>query len=452
MLLGCRPALVWYGHSADRRHRVEVIEQHGHQWVRVDGRDGEQYEAIAIDALVLSEDGAHVAYAAKDDGGWFIVRDGHAGRRHDGIGGLLLSHDAARLAYIAEDDGHWRVWLDEEAGSHFDAILDGSLRFSDDGAHLAYAAERGDGAHVIADGEIGPAFDGVSALRFGPTGRLAYVGRRNDMSHVVIDGLEQGPFHGIGELVVGNARHAYAALREPHWVAVVDGDEGPGYRRIDELRLSRDDRLAYVATKDGRQLVVVDGKPISTHQNVPRGSLTFADDGRLAWVGRDADGRARMYIDGTAGPAFDDVEPPVFASQGSRWGYIATRGERSLVVIDGRESIGYDWAGDLVLSHDGRHHAYVVRRGHSEIVVHDRGREAFPKVVVGTLAFDRSGEHWACIIGDPTVKRFFLAIDGRPTQPFDLGELAARATRTSARRDDEVLRRWVAADLERSLP
>jgi hypothetical protein len=152
-----------------------------------------------------------------------------------------------------------------------------------------------------------------------------------------------------------------------------------------------------------------------------------------------------MFLDGVPGPAFDQIDAPVFADR--RWGYLARRGGRAFAIIDGRESVAYDAVSDLIFSRDGHKHAYVARIGATEMVVHHRGRSAFPKVVAGTLAYDARGEHWACIIGDVRTRRFYLAIDGRPRRRFDLGELAAHTTRATSH-DAEVLRRWVAADLE----
>ena len=270
---------------------------------------------------------------------------------------------------------------------------------------------------------------------------------------MVIDGREGRPYDGVGELVVTPFRHAYAALREPHWMAVVDGAEEGGYERVDGLRMSAQGNVAYVARRRDDHWVVHDGTASAHYAHVEPSSLRFAPDGQLSFVARTHQGQTHMVINGALGPAFDAVTPAVFAARGQRWGYIATRGRHAIVVVDGKASIPYGWARELVFSPDGERHAYFARRGPFEMVAASNRRHALERVVVGTLVFDESGQHWACVAGIRRLRRFFLVIDGAATKRFDIGEVVAASARIAPHKraahalDVGLVRRWVAAEL-----
>jgi hypothetical protein len=108
----CKSVVVHYEWSADRRHLVRVIEEGIDQFVERDGRAEPSYRAIGVESLVLSRDGAHLAYPGMTAAGWEVVHDGRRSRPWRGIGELALSEDGRHLAYAALDDEGWRVVRD----------------------------------------------------------------------------------------------------------------------------------------------------------------------------------------------------------------------------------------------------------------------------------------------------------------------------------------------------
>jgi WD40-like Beta Propeller Repeat len=452
LVVGCAPASrMWFGHSADRLHRVDVWDDGNHQWVELDGVRQRRVRSVALGTVALSEHGEHLAYAVETKVGWRLEFDGAAGRHHDAVGDLAMASHGWRVAYAAMDEGVWSVWEAGRAGPGFDAILRDTLTFSPDGRRFAYAARRGKASYVVLDGSEGPAFDGIRSLAFGPTGRLVYVARKPDGAQVVNDGVPGFVYQGIGEVVVGSSRVAYAALGERGWRAVVDGREGPVFRRVDDLRINRQDRLAYVATReDGARQVVVEGVAVATHRAISRRSLQVGPKGRLAFIARD-EGGMHMRLDGEPGPSFEGIENAVFADRGSRWGYVAQRAGRTTVVIDGAPMGSWDWAADLVFSPDGRRYAFAAHVDGRDVVVADGAVRTVAKIVVGTLAFDSQSRRLGYVIGDPQTRRFHFAADGLASRPFILGELVAAAAvdPDQLRSDPEIMRRWVVAELER---
>jgi hypothetical protein len=460
VLAGCaaRP-LVWFGMSADRRHRVEVVARGDQQFVRFDRLASPDYLAVGVSGLVIGGDGAHLAYPAQLADGWAVVVDGKRGQAWDGIASVVLDRSGQHHAYAAQRGPAWQVVRDGEVGPAFDGLLAGSLVFGADG-RLAYAGERAGQSHVVVGSEIGPAFSAVGKLAFSADGEsFGYQGRRGDAAFAVVNGVEFGPFEAIEEVSLSPARgrSALVVRRDGGWHAVVDGAEGPAFDRISAVVWSPDGkRWAYAAKRGKDELVVLDGVELGPYQAVAPESLRFDESGlRFAFVASRA-GKPRMVLDGDEGPAFDEVGAPVFAP--GVLGYVGRLEGTSRVVLDGTPGPAYPAISDLVFSRDGKRSAYVVREAGRQAVVHPDGKSPFDVFVEGTLAFGPDGRHWGCVAGNATTRKLFFAVDGLFLQLVDGEELAATAAALSpaqrlARPPDAViLRRWVEAELAKYNP
>src|SRR5687767_6803625 len=117
----CQTFVVHYEWSADRRHRVRVIERGFEQHVERDGSAEPAYRAIGVESVVLSEDGAHLAYPGLAAGGWEVVFDGRRGGAWKGIGEIALGGD--HLAYAALDERGWRIVRDGVLGPIVEAVM-----------------------------------------------------------------------------------------------------------------------------------------------------------------------------------------------------------------------------------------------------------------------------------------------------------------------------------------
>ncbi|MFH2006122.1 MAG: hypothetical protein ABI333_06015 [bacterium] len=450
----CGP-VVWYGHSPDRRHRVRVLDILGEQRVHWDGRPGGRYRSIGVDALTFSPDSRRLAFPAECQCGrhWFVVLDGREGRCWHGIGEILFSPDSRRLAYAAQRGKKWTVVRDGRPDPAVDAVLRKTLRWSPDSRRLAYAAQLGKTRHVVVDGRVGPGFQRIAQLRL--RGRsVAYLGQRGRFSHVVLDGVVGPPFDQVKELTLRPGARggiAYFARRRGSWFALVDRSVSASYEGVAGMTFSQDGRhVAYAARVGMRAQVVLDGVPQPLFDGIRFQTLTFSTSGELLYIARQGK-QYRVVRGGRPGPLYDAIEPPV--ARGVRWGYTARRDDRHCVVLNGRVAEGgirARWVGDLVLSRDGGRHAYIVHRGERMSVVHGRQVSTYDVVVLGTLQLSRDGRHWACLAGDAKRKRLFVAVDGQRRIPFDTKELTAALFQRNRPPRSELLRRWVAAELERA--
>lgn len=443
---------IWSGRDPGRQHLVELVAQGDEQRLRVDGRDHPATDGVGLDALAFDPTGAHVAYPVRRGARWAVVHDGVAGPADwDGVGEVVLSPDGRRVVFAAERDGAWTVVADGQPGPPFDAVLARTLRFDGRGAQVAWAGQRGGAVHVVRDGVVGPAFVGVSRLDFGADGRLVYVGRRGGRVCLVDDGVESAPVDAVAEVALpprGGAP-AWIAASAGGARAVVGGTAGPLHDQVAGLRFTPDGAGVAYAAREGAAAFVVDrGRAGPRFDGVRYETLTFGPDGAPLYVAR----RNRAYVvvaGADVGPPFDWIERPVASAR--RWGYVARRGDRHVVVLDGRPRHRARRAAEvseLTLAAAGDAYAFVVRHGPRAFVVKDGRRAAtLDAQVPGTLVLTPDGRHWACLAGAAATKEWFVTLDGRARRPLDLAELADRTQAGPFEAPTDLLRGWVSAEL-----
>jgi hypothetical protein len=457
---------LWRGKTADRRHRVEVVELAGRQSVRIDDHEGVAFEAVAPGSLTFSSDGRHVAYAARQQGAWHVVRDGRVGPAWDAVSEVVLSPVGDGLVYGAERAGRRFVVRGERPTPAFDGLLSGTLRFSEDGSHLAYVAADAGTSKVVIDETVGPAVDGVGELQISRDGaHVAYAARLSGRGFVVFDGATSGPWDAVAELVLGQrGRLAYIARsRGALWVASSRLDaaglvESGPYQAASGLALSTDEQdVAWVSRLGEQDVVVIDGQPAAErYASIVATSLVFRPKQReVAFVAGDGGGRFRVRIGDTLGAPFEEIEGAAisFSADGRRAGYTGRRGSQFVVVLDGVEQPSESWAGRPVFDAQGTRSAYVARRQDRSSVIVDGKSHEFDVAIEGTLAFSKDGRHWSCLVGSALDHSFHFVVDGRRRSQLDFEELISAAQALSigdvARgRADDILRSWAAAEAE----
>jgi Tol biopolymer transport system component len=135
---------------------------------------------------------------------------------------------------------------------------------------------------------------------------------------------------------------------------VIDGKEGPVVGRVERHVLNGvlwscdSQHLAYVASQDGTQWVVVDGVAGPKYRWVS--GLEFSPDGKhLVYIACTSGDTYKYMVvrDGQAGPVFDKIETPwhdqrLFGPDGRHIAYKVTRGGTHAVVLDDQVGPEYD--------------------------------------------------------------------------------------------------------------
>ncbi|HEX3760748.1 MAG TPA: hypothetical protein VHW23_18665 [Kofleriaceae bacterium] len=443
---GCAPTVIWSGHSADRRHSFEVVQEADHQRVIVDGARRAAYTRVA--AWSLQSAGSRIVHAARLGRDWIVVDAGRPSPRWDGIGELAVSGE--HTAYAAERAGRWQVAVDGATGPAWDAVLAGTLQFSPTGAHLVYAARDAAGVHVVVDGAIGPAYDGVAHLVFSDDGaHVGYVARAGDGATVIVDGQPAPRHREVARLRLLGARPVYAARDAAGW-RVVAAAASPPYREVRAL-VTAGGHAAWIARDDLGELVACDGELVARAAAFDPARLALVRGCDVAYATRDAGGVHVVHRD--LDHACDEVGSLV-VGPGGRLAFAARRGGSWSIVVDAEAHPIGSYAGDPVFSPDGTHLAYVARQGGRWLAIVDGRAFAFDLLIDGSLAFSRDSRHWAVIGGDLAREQLFFAVDGArrvPLAPIEIYSVGEHATVHAVPGDDgAVLRAWAAAEADRS--
>ncbi len=486
------PAVIWTGHTPDRRRTVEVIEHDDRQYVVVDGQRRAAYHAIAGWSIELSDDG-HIAFAARVGAHWVVVHDGRAGASWDAVGELLLA-PGNRLTYIAERAGRWHVVTDGVVGPPHDIVLADSLTASPDGRRIAYVASddhaaaganataptaganataptagalgpdraaRRRGHRAYVDGKPGPRFDGIGELAFtADSARVVYAARQGRTAQVVVDQVAGPAWRAVDHLTLSPSGHrvAYAALEGDLWRVIVDDVHGPAVDQVRRIRFSGDAaHVAWLATVADRGVLAVDDRPIAAP--VTRDSFAFGPGAsgagyRLAYVAPAEGGGEQMMVDGVAGPTHVEIGEPAWSPDG-RVAYSARTRERASLIVDGTERFGGTWVGEPVFSPDGKRLAFLAQQGQAWLAIVDGKPHRFDLVLEDSLAFSADSQHWAVVAGELTTETLFFAVDGTRRVRLEPRELYSAATRhTSVLEPDpeatDLLRRWSEAEANRA--
>ena len=181
-------------------------------------------------------------------------------------------------------------------------------------------------------------------------------------------------------------RLAYTARKDGKWVVIVDGKESVPYDSVREPYFSFDGKhIFYVAYCNNKSVVVIDGKESPAYHGVETHfpyvisrypyrwirdtycPVVFSDNGRTGYIvtkGRNAAGSDQEFavIDGKPGSVFDKLKLMEFSRDGSHIAYTAVKNGKEFIVFDGKPGPKYDSIDDICFSPDGKRFAYIATR------------------------------------------------------------------------------------------
>lgn len=326
-------------------------------WVVVLGAQQQSERFDAIGAVVLA--GGHAAFAAERKGKWFVVSEG---ARESGpwdevlAGSLRVSASGTTTAFAARRDGKTFVLVNDEERGPFDAA--GQLRFqrervtftarttegvfvhepgggvlgpwedvvelgTSDQA-LTFAAREGKAWKVFRKGALSAGFERVAGLTF--AGDRVLFGARINGAEFVVDGERTlGPFITLKrQLYVAGDAVVLAGKRENGWWVLRDGrpESGP-WEDVSSL-VGSGTHDAFIAERDGRSIVVVDGAEQRSWEQAT--GLALNTEGKPLYFVRS--GAQSLVVDGDRTTPFDLVlaDTLVFSADGRHFGCVT--GER----------------------------------------------------------------------------------------------------------------------------
>jgi len=315
--------------------------------------------------FIFSERGGGVAYVVEKDGNSYVVHNGNAGKPYKTVGSVALSPDGKRIAYGALADGRWRMIIDGTEGASFNTVK--SPLFSPDGQHVAYQAMAGERWHLVVD----------TTPNEGTLKR--YLKHEFSADSTKIAYIDDVDDKDTGRLVVCDL-----AFKKP---VIVES-------KVSKMLLNDDKtRIAAVSSSDNKKRVIEFSfdNPASVKKSSLFDSVKYLAFGldavSLAYVA-ERDGQQLMVLNDReeTGPVANLVGLPVIhPGQKMVAALIASDNSVSLqqfFLKIGQPEAGYDEAESLVYNRDGRFHVYAARKGANWfVVVNGKQGPPFDRVV-----------------------------------------------------------------------
>ncbi|MBZ5527031.1 MAG: hypothetical protein LAN71_03890 [Acidobacteriia bacterium] len=429
---------------------------------------------------IARSSGDHLAWVEKNGGKQSVRIDGkQSGGVYDEVKYLRFSESQQHVAFVAKRRSKWVLVLDGQERSQEYGRLTAPV-LSPSGLHFAAGACQGKRCRPIVDGEeVGPEFEDISFVQFSKDGEhYAFLGKRKGKWVLALDGKELGPemndfeswgFHRGGEHV------AVAARLGKDWTWVVDGAPGPGLDVLSLLDYSADGKhFVYGGTdanwgfkkQSTKGVIVVDGQIKERYEGKGFGGgwkgmfgvqeqirtgvsnlspdfhgvsdPQYSSDGKLIYAGRRGTGDVAVYVDGVAGPGFEDIVSPIAITEEARdIAYIGKRGDFFVEVrnqqpgasFPGKREVSY--VESILLSSDGKHLAYQIVRGGSQfkagqtrralrrVVLDGRAGVEYDALNIASLRFSPGKDHFAYEVEGAQKDRDMVVCDGLEGKLYD---------------------------------
>jgi hypothetical protein len=327
-------------------NHVAYPARRGSTWLVVD--DGQELGPWSgIGELAFSPDGTRLAFSAERSGHWTVVVDGKPGPLFDAIfaHSLTWSSDGTALSYAASLAGHAHAVVNQSPGPPLDGV--GRLAFA--GPHAMYVGRVGALSFMVLDGTAQAPTEWIGDIAFSPDQadhplpfHLAYVAgsgseERIVQERILIDGHDfEGVELGYVSLLHVDNRGVPTFVLSSHGQArlVRNAEAGPAFAAIPELVVTPVGRWAYLAQEGRGQSMraIVDGVPSVPWQWA--GNLVASPDGeRIAYLARRR-GRTLVVHEGSETPADAAVDGSLVWSRDSRhWACLAGDAETRAIFV-----------------------------------------------------------------------------------------------------------------------
>ena len=348
-----------------------------------------------ISQILFNNSGRGVAYIVEKSGKFHVVHNGATGKPYTTVLTPTLSPDGRHIAYAAYVDDKLRMVIDGKEGQIADEIE--PTFFSPDSRHTIYQAKIAGQWYFVVDDTKYPGLQTQhNRLVFSADSKkICYVDSADDKSkpRLVVTDLtfkKQIAREASGTLMVlsENKTRIAASSEINNKQMVIEFNfatpdiikQGPLYDAITQLEISRDGgAVAYVAQKNGKRVLVLNGNEKPYPDGTPVGPLVIRPDnkgvGFLMSSKRGTYWHQAFYNDGTVEKQYDEVGELVYSKDGSMYAFLARKemngksGGTIFAVVNGKEGPKFDKILRPVFSPDGTRLIYRVRHGGKRFVV-----------------------------------------------------------------------------------
>lgn len=179
------------------------------------------------------------------------------------------------------------------------------------------------------------------------------------------------------------------------------------------LLAKKGNREAYKAERDGKWVVILDGKESAAYDNVF--NPVFSDDGsQFAFMAEDGDRNLVVVNIETEYDAYDGATSLVFNSDGSKVAFVASKNKKSVVIVNGEEGTEYSGIAyirtsgtnfqQIIFSADGNEVIYAAEEDGKVFLVIN-GEEGKKYDSISEISIDENGQvSYTAEEGDKTIK------------------------------------------------
>jgi len=271
--------------------------------------------------------------------------------------------------------------------------------------------------------------------------RVAEIVHDGSKVRALVDGVLEAPFEEIKEYGAGfdtftfsaDGRHcAYTAKIGDKFVAVIDGNAGPQFERVDDpgvIFSQNSAHAGYVARDNYKDFTVVDGVEGARFDAILH--FTFSPDGAQTAYSILTDGNTiyRVVENGKVGSALPGVVSEMtFSPDGKHFAYVVDiKDNYGKLIVDGvmQAELPDTQVESFQYSPDGKHLAYVAAKGDLGWLVKDGVPGPPYDIQFINFLFSPDGEHAAYLEGGEQ-----LLVDGKKmalVNDFQLGNFVAFA-------------------------
>lgn len=194
----------------------------------------------------------------------------------------------------------------------------------------------------------------------------------------------------------------YLAKKEGRYEVIVNGKEGKPYDEIAlafNLFSNDSNQWAYTARKGNNWFIVIENENSSRAEKpyANAGGFIFSPDSRhLAYIATHDNKHFFVVFDGQEGGSYDFVDKLVFSPDSTKLAYHAIKGNKNFVVVNDKEIASYDDLGynSPIFNSQGQL-AYAARRENTDFIVID-GKEGphyeFGGLITTDFVFSPNGK------------------------------------------------------------
>jgi WD40 repeat protein len=314
-----------------------------------------------------------------------------------------LSPKGLRLATAHPKGSRFVVTVDGVEGEKYDEILKAAAKvetrydnrgnpiienvmwkvpvaFSPDGSHHAYAARLGKEVVVILDGkEIyrtphSLAVEVVARLSFTPDSKhlcfYAHTGETMGSYRLMMDGKPVTPtFVGTPPLIYSAdgthwALQGNKPMKDNEIFLVVDGkvQNYTGQR----YQFMPDGKLVCTKSGDGKEAVLVDGKPLMAAAQIDK--TVISPNGDIGVIAYASGGKRGLYINGKPAGG-ENVMSVIFSPDGKHWAASCVSSPSFYVIVDGKKHQEYSMVRSIAFTPDSSKCVYIAESGQKKFVV-----------------------------------------------------------------------------------